>query len=244
MAAGVLTDVTLLVNGMDLSPFSGDFTFDETVVMKTANNFAGRGYPIVLPGLFSASSTIGGHADYATGAVSATFNSASRGSAAGVSILPVGSASVEGSQCSFVSARLQSMKMLTGDVGDVADFAMAFTSDAAEVEGFVSAPLASRGTGGLTTTGQLITGGVPAGKKMYAALHVTAAAGTNLAVKIQSDDNAGFTTPTDQITFSTVSATGWQFLSVAGPLVAETYWRTVVTIATSTFTFATVLGVM
>lgn len=243
MAAGVLTDVTLLVNGMDLSPFSGEFTFDEMVAMRPADNFAGRGYAIVLPGLFSAEASIKGHADYAAGAVSSTFNSASKGTQAGVSILPVGSGSVEGSQCSFMSSRLQAMKMLTGNVGDVADFDMAFVSDAAEVEGFVSAPLASRTTAGLTTTGQLIVGGVPDGKRMYAALHVTVAAGTNLAVKIQSDDNSGFTTPTDRITFSTVSATGWQFGSVAGPLVAETYWRTVVTIATSTFTFATVLGV-
>ena len=243
MAAGVLTDVTLLVNGMDMSPFSGEFTCDEMAAMRPANNFAGRGDEIVLPGLCSAEATIKGHADYASGAVSSTFNSASKGLRAGVSILPAGSLSVEGTQCSFMSSRLAAYKMLTGPVGDVADFDMAFVSDAAEVEGWVSAPLASRTTSGLTTTGQLITGGVPDGKRMYAALHVTAAAGTNLAVKIQSDDNSGFTTPTDRITFSTVSATGWQFGSVAGPLTGETYWRTIVTIASSTFTFATVLGV-
>lgn len=243
MAAGVLTDVTLLVNGMDMSPFSGEFTCDEMAQMVPADNFAGQGYSIVLPGLFSAEATIKGHADYAAGAVSSTFNSASKGVQAGVSILPAGSLSVEGTQCSFMSSKLKAMKMLTGPVGSVADFDMAFASDAAEVEGFVSAPLASRTTAGLTTTGQQIVGGVPNGKRMYAALHVTAAAGTNLAVKIQSDDNSGFTTPTDRITFSTVSATGWQFGSVAGPLTGETYWRTVVTIATSTFTFATVLGV-
>ena len=244
MAAGVLTDVTLLVNGMDLSPFSGEFTLDEMAEMQEAGNFAGRGYQIVVPGKFSAAATIGGNADYASGAVSSTFNSASRGIQAGVSILPAGSTSVEGTQCSFMSGRLQAMKMLSGPAGSVAKFNMAFVSDAAEVEGFVSAPLASRTTSGLTTTGQQIVGGVPDGKRMYAALHVTAAAGTNLAVKIQSDDNSGFTSATDRITFSTVSATGWQFGSVAGPLVSETYWRTVVTIASSTFTFATVLGVM
>lgn len=243
MAAGVLTDVTLLVNGLDMSPFSGEFTFDEMVAMEEANNFAGRGYQIVLPGLFSAAATINGHADFASGAVSSTFNSSSSGAQTGVAVLPAGSGSVEGSQCSFMSGRLQSMKMLTGNVGSVAGFGMAFVSDAAEVEGFVSAPLASRTTSGLTTTGQQIVGGVPDGKRMYAALHVTAAAGTDLAVKIQSDDNADFTSATDRVTFSTVSATGWQFGSVAGPLTGETYWRTVVTIASSTFTFATVLGV-
>jgi len=243
MPAGVLTDVTLLVNGMNLSPFSGEFTLDEMATMKAADNFAARGYAVFIPGVGSAAGTIGGHADYAAGAVSSTFTTASRGTPAGVSILPTGSAAVEGDQCSFMSSRFATMKMLTGNVGDVADFSMSFTSDAAEIEGFVSAPLASRTTSGLTTTGQLITGGVPADRRMYAALHVTAAAGTNLAVKIQSDDNSGFSSAVDRITFSTVSATGWQFASVAGPLVAETYWRTVVTIASLTFTFATVLGV-
>lgn len=244
MAAGVLTDVLLLVNGMDMSPFSGEFMCDEMAAMKEAGNFAGRGYEIVLPGLTSATGMIRGHADYASGAVSSTFTSASKGAQAGFTIMPTGSAAALGDQCSFMSGRLNAMKMLTGPVGEVADFEMSLVSDAAAVEGFVSAPLASRTTAGLITSGVNIVGGVPDGKRLYAALHVTAAAGTNLAVKIQSDDNSGFTTPTDRITFTTVSATGWQFSSVAGPLVSETYWRTVVTIASSTFTFATVLGVM
>lgn len=244
MAAGVLTDVQLLVNGMDMSSFSGDFMVEEMAAMKPARNFAGRGYEIVLPGLTSATGSIKGHADYASGAVSSTFNSASKGVQAGFSVLPTGSAAALGDQCTFMSTRLQAYKMLTGPVGEVADFDMAFVSDAAPVEGFVSAPLASRTTAGLTTSGVNLTAGVPDGKRLYAALHVTAAAGTNLAVTIQSDDNSGFTTATTRITFTTVSATGWQFGSVAGPLVAETYWRTVATIGTSTFTFATVLGVM
>ena len=66
-----------------------------------------------------------------------------------------------------------------------------------------------------------IAGGVPAGKKLYAGLHVTAVSGAapTLDVTVESDDHAGFLSPTTRITFPTKSAVGAQFVTpVSGPI--------------------------
>lgn len=242
MSAQVLTDVQLLVGAMDLSAFSGEFAQSVEADMKPANNFAGRGYQIVLPGKTSAVGMIRGHADYASGAVSSSFASSSAGTQQAFSVLPVGTASVAGDPAEFMRGRLNSMKMATGAVGEVADFELNISGDSASVDGFVAAPLASRTTAGLTGTAVQL-GAVGATDRLWAAIHVTAAAGTNLVVKVQSDNASNFPSAADQITFSTVSATGWQFLSVAGPL-TDDWYRVTATIASSTFTFAAVFGVL
>lgn len=243
MSAAVLTDVQLLTGAMELGQFSGKFDVAESVNMVPTPNFAGRGYAIVVPGLFSATANIDGYADYASGAVSATFGSSSAGSQQAFSIYPNGSATVAGDAATIMRGRLNKMQMYGGQVGDAAAFSLNLTSDAPACEGLVLAPLASRATAGLTGTAVALTG-PSATQWLYAALHVTAAAGTNLVVKVQSDDNSGFTSATDRITFSTVSATGWQWGAVQGNLSTETYWRVTATIASSTFTFACAVGVL
>jgi hypothetical protein len=242
MAAQTLTNVQLLVGSSELGQFSGSFDVSAQTEMKDADNFAAGGYKTVLPGLFSAMFDIGGNADYATGAINQTFQTAQRGQQYAGGVIYAGTAATYGDAAVFTRGLLQSMKFTTGNVGDVAQFAMSLKSDTAEVAGFVGAPLASRTTAGLTGT-EVAMAGPTADQKLYAALYVTAAAGTNLAVKVQSD-TTGFGSPTDRITFSTVSATGWQFMSVAGDFSTETHHRVTATIASSTFSFACLFGVM
>lgn len=103
---------------------------------------------------------------------------------------------------------------------------------------------ASRSATGNGTGYQL--GAVSATQALYAALHVTARTGTaSMTLKIQSDDNAGFTTPTDRIT-SFTAATGrtYQWGSVAGA-VTDDYWRCVYTITgTGTIQFGVTAGII
>ena len=103
-------------------------------------------------------------------------------------------------------------------------------------------PHASYTTAGFTGDGVALTG-PDAAQSLYAVIHVTAASGTDLAVKIQSDDNSGFTTATDRVTFSTVSAVSSQWSSVAGDLSTETHWRVGATVATGTFSVLVGFGV-
>lgn len=74
-------------------------------------------------------------------------------------------------------------------------------------------------------------GEVPAGKHLYASLHVTEVGGTNpeLTVTIQSAATGGFGSPTTQITFPTVEEPSSHFLSTPGPISDEFFralWTT------------------
>jgi hypothetical protein len=131
---------------------------------------------------------------------------------------------------------------LGGGVGELATTSFATKASDPPIIGVVGAPLASRTTAGLTGTAIAMTGPTAA-QSMYACLHVTAAAGTNLVVKVQSDDAIGFPSPTDRITFSTMSAVGSQWSSVVGNLSTETHWRILCTITSGTFTFLAGFGV-
>jgi hypothetical protein len=97
-----------------------------------------------------------------------------------------------------------------------------------------------------TETGSQI-GAVSATQRAYAALHVTAVSGTSptLDLIVQSDDNAGFTSATNRITFTQATAITSEWLSVAGAI-TDDYWRASWTIGgsdTPTFTFALVVGI-
>ena len=80
---------------------------------------------------------------------------------------------------------------------------------------------------------------VGSGQTLYAALHVIAASGGSptLDVIVQSDDNSGFTSATNRITFSQATTTGAQWGSAVGPI-TDTYWRVTYTVGGSTPSFA------
>jgi hypothetical protein len=239
MAAQVLTNVQLLLGSFDLSGFSGEYEETAETQMKVANNFAGQGYEIVLPGLTTAMANIKGHSDYAASGVSATFNTAIRGTQYALSVLPLGTASVAGDPAQFMRGLLGEHKMLTGAVGDVADFEMTLTGDSAGVDGYVGFPLASRGN---ATGTEITVKAVGATQRLWAALHITAGTFTNLIVTIESD-TAGFPSATTVLTFSTVSAVGWQFISVAGPI-TDTQFRAKTAVSSGTATCAVVFGII
>lgn len=132
-----------------------------------------------------------------------------------------------------------------GSVGEMFAFSVtAEASDAGLIRGTImhNSTQASSGNG---TARQL--GALAAGQKMYAALHVIAASGSSptLDVIIQSDDNSGMTSATNQITFTQAVAIGGQFDSVAG-VVADDWWRVNFTIGGGgpSFTFVVVLGIL
>ncbi len=69
-------------------------------------------------------------------------------------------------------------------------------------------------------------GAAAAGQTVHAALHVTAAAGTapTLDVTVESDDGAGFASPTTRLSFAQKTAAAGEYLTLAGP-VTDDYWR-------------------
>lgn len=77
-------------------------------------------------------------------------------------------------------------------------------------------------------------GAVASTKSLYGALHVFSIAGTDtptLGVKIQSDDNSGFTSATDRLTFTNATAVGSEWKSASPGAITDDYWRAVLTIS-------------
>lgn len=87
---------------------------------------------------------------------------------------------------------------------------------------------------------------ISAGKKAFATLHLTAKSGTTPAFtgKIESDDNADFSSAVTRATFSALSNTvGSQLVAIDGAI-TDTFWRAAWTISgtSPSFDFAMALG--
>ena len=113
------------------------------------------------------------------------------------------------------------------------------------IYGHLLVPKATKTATGNGTGSQL--GAVTAAQKVWAAAHVFSVAGTatpTLTLKVQSDDNSGFTSATDRITFTDFTAAGVEYKSLAGA-VTDDYWRVSWTISGTSpqFSVAVVVGI-
>lgn len=91
-------------------------------------------------------------------------------------------------------------------------------------------------------------GAVGSTQYLYAALHVTAVAGSSptLDVKVQSDNASNFPSPTDRITFAQKTAIGSEWATRVAGAITDEYWRINYTIGGSggpSFAFAVVVGI-
>jgi hypothetical protein len=131
-----------------------------------------------------------------------------------------------------------------GKVGDllVADFSAVATGGSPNVYGTVL-EVGTKNAGG-NGAAQLL-GLVAAGKTLYAVLHIfDVTGGGTLTVKVQSDDNSGFTSATDRLTFTGATAAGHQWLSLAGAIADDTYWRATWTLSAGTASLALHAGIL
>lgn len=242
MTIGAVNNAQVIIGSFDASNFTGNIAETPgSVAVYEVPAFGFGGFQRRITGIKSGMVNLDGYTDHAATGIA---NALALGTQYGLAIGPTAQTPTYGDPVLMTTGKLTRWAPFTASTDAPAKFAAEFAVDAPFMTGKVGAPLASRTTSGLTGTAVAMTGPT-ASQKVYGLLCVTAAAGTNLAVKIQSDDNSGFTSPTDRITFSTVSATGWQWgTPVAGDLSTETYWRVVATIASSTFSFACFFGVI
>lgn len=238
MAEHVLSGGLILFDGLDLSnslnqvvlDHSAD-ALDSTAIGHTTRRRKG--------GLLT--SVLG-----AAGFFEAAEPDASLFAAAGVVDKPVtvGYSQTPGEVAYFMKAMLGEYQPFGGNVGELAGFRLsAGVSSDRLIRGTLMELLTQTATA--NGTGRQL-GQVLAAQKMYAALHVLSVSGgtPSLTVTIQSDDNPGFSSPTNRIVFSAANAVGSQFGSVAGAI-TDTYWRAIWTISGSTpsFRFAVSLGI-
>lgn len=152
-----------------------------------------------------------------------------------------------GERC-FSFQAMQSEIRREGQIGEL--FKISAAAVASQGEPLVPGRVLWASTASATGTGTAVQlGAVGTGQYLYAALHVLAKSGTSptLTVKVQSDDNSGFTSATDRITLTQMTAEGTLWATrVAGPI-TDTYWRVSHTIGgtgSPTFNYVLVAGII
>jgi hypothetical protein len=132
-----------------------------------------------------------------------------------------------------------------GQINELAPFSIT-TANTEGIAGAVRGQLA-KAKGNVSATGQLGSvcqlGAPTSTQFVYASLHVQSA-GTTITVQVQSDDNAGMSSPTTRATIGPITVAGGSYLTrVAGPFVGETHWRLNVSAITGTFTVSGAIAV-
>jgi len=249
MAAYVNTNALVVVGSFDASASTVKVeTTPATCAVVDVTTVASGGFVCLAAGLKSYGLNLDVFADHtATGITTAFTPQAALGTQYAVTVCPQTGGATVGDPAIFTRGILNSYTPWGGQIGAAAASNMQFTSDTAEINGQVAAPLAART---VTANGsQVNMTGPTATQKVWAAIHVTALSGSaspTLTPKIQSNTLTAFAgTTTDRITFTAMTATGWQFASTSGAI-TDAFWRLQWTISgtTPSFTFLAVVGVL
>lgn len=240
MAAHVLTNSQVVVGSSDLTPFTGQISQAGKVNMVDTTTFGSGGYHTEAPGIKTFVTNLSGVSDMTPTGVNGLIVPTAIGTQYATYCAPQGGATA-GDPVIFSRGVLADDTPWGGNIGAAAKFSMSTTSDTAMVAGLVLAPLVSRGA--LTGAPVTMTGPTTL-QKVYAALYVTTAVGTNLAVTIQSAPASNFAAPTTQFTFATTSAVGWQWATPVAGAITDGFWRCLATVGTSTFIWACHVGIL
>lgn len=141
----------------------------------------------------------------------------------------------------FNSAKSQ--YQIGGEVGPLAPFTL--QSTATDKFGAIRGQLA-KAKGAMNAVGALGSvvqlGPASAAQFLYATFHIFSA-GTTATIQVQSDDNAGMTSPTTVATIGPLTTRGGTFMTrVAGPI-TDTYYRFNVSAITGAFVAAGAIGI-
>jgi len=243
MSKRTLLDCRLFAVGADLSGASNKIELSSEVEDKEVTNYRSNGWKEVLGGLGSAE--ISGEGQWEAGDPS-LVDDASWATLGGVGPWTVCPQDAVVGNLAYLTNALRCDYKLGDAVGEVAPWTGTAKSSWPVVRGQIGHPpgLARTATG---TGTALQLGAIPAGKRLYAALHVLSAAGTtpSITVRIESDDAVGFASPTTQLTFAAATGPGGQILRGDGTAVTDTQYRVAWTISgtTPSFMFAVSLGI-
>ncbi|MFF1417473.1 hypothetical protein [Streptomyces sp. NPDC058280] len=243
MGKFVLFDTRLFAPGADLSGASNKIELSSEIEDKETTNYRSNGWKEVIGGLGSAEISAEGQWEAGDPSMVDDASWSQLGGTGPYTVCPTDS--VVGALAYFTSGMRADYKV-GESVGEVAPWSGTVKSSWPLVRGQIAHPpgLARTSTG---TGTALNLGAIPAGKRLYAALHVLSAAGTtpSITARIESDDAAGFATPSTVGTFSAATAPGGQILRGDGLAVTDAYYRVAWTISgtTPSFMFAVSLGI-
>ena len=244
MGKTVLTNVRCFAVAVDLTGNSNKIELSSEVEDKDATNYGSEGWKEVMGGL--ASAEISGEGQWEAGDPSKVDDGSwSQLGGVGPWSISANNSAAVGSLAYFTSA-LRSSYTLLDAVGEIAPWSGTAKSSWPLVRGqFAHPPGTARTATGTGTALQV--GAVPAGKRLYAALHVLSASGTtpSLTARVESSVDNTFASPTTRLTFAAATAVGRQALRTDGTAITDTWWRFAWTVTgtTPSFMFAATLGI-
>lgn len=231
MSKFVLLSTRIFAGGLDLSSQANRVELGAETEEADVTTFGSNGYrEYVGGGMTSMTLAAGGPWE----AGSAALVDDGLWSALGSTTQPWTVAPVDasvGSVAWVTRALATSQRSGAGEVGQVSSWEVDAAGTWPLARGVILHPAGTA----RTTTGSgtaVLHVATPTGKALYANLHVYSITGTtpSITVKVQSDDNSGFTTPTDRITFAAATAIGGQSDRVLGPI-TDTYLRATWTVS-------------
>lgn len=242
MGKQILTDCRIFTGGADLSAMSNQAEVQAEVEEKDGTTFTSLGWTELLAGLGSGEINASGfwEAGDASKVDDATW--AGLGGLTAWTVCPT--VANVGALAYFMKA-MQGNYAAGGEVGEIAPYKADAKSTWPVVRGQIGHPAGTaRTTTGTGSSVQL--GAVPAGKSLYAAIHVLGATGTtpSLTARVESDNATGFPSAVTQMTFVAATALGGQILRVPGPI-TDDWFRFAWTISgtTPSFLFVGALGI-
>jgi hypothetical protein len=244
----VLLNARMFVAGADLSGAGSKIEIKETAEVRKRTNWRSGGAEENVASLFATDWSAEGFYEAGDPSKPDDLFWATRRTLDPWSAAPFSDSDLAAGSLMYLNKVLRADSTFGGDVGDVDQWSMSGRSTWPLCRGKCGHPSGvPRAATGNGTAVQL--GAISSTRYLYANLHVLSASGTtpSMTVKIQSDDNAGFTTPTDVTggSFAAATTTGQSgALRVAGPL-TDTYFRVVYTISgtTPSFLFLVAMGI-
>ena len=247
MAIGVLTNVRLFTGGTDLTARTNKVELSGEVEEKDATTFGDVGadgfvWKAVRGGLDTGKISASGLWDSdGVGQVDDVLWPQLGG--VGVWTIVPGGASTAG-ELAYLANMLEANYKLLGGVGDIAPYEAGGTTSTPIARGKLLNPPATPRTA--TGTGTPIDFGQawPAGKTMWASLHVLSVSGTapSATFRIETAPTIGFAAPTTRLTFAAATARGAQMLSTTATI-TDQFVRAAWTISGTTPSFLAVVTV-
>lgn len=240
MGAFVLTDCSVWVDGLAVTTYATEASIKTSVDDQETTTFGSGGYRSRVGGLRNVEADVKGNWE------SAVDPAAITGLGVADQVTTFTATGVAGDPAWFFQAGNFSVDRF-GKIGEVDPFSLSImgTNAAGLVAGKLAAAkgnISATGVLGSALTGLSANSQVSATQYLYGAVHVFTA-GTTMTLKIQSDDNAGFSSPTDRITLSAITATGGTWVTrLIGPI-TDTYFRFNCTAITGTFNVAAAIGI-
>ncbi len=223
MGTFVLFNARIFSGGADLTSSSNKVELASEAAAEDATTFGSEGWKEVRAGLCETELSAEGHWEAGDPSKVDDSRYATFGGATAWTVTAGGAAA---GTVAYLTNGLNNEYTLLGEVGKMAPWSAKAKGTWPLVRGLIAHdPGTARTAAGVGTGAEL--GAVPAGKQLYASLHVLSIAGTatpSITVEIESDDANGFASPTTRLSFAAATALGSQIVRVPGPI-TDTWFR-------------------